>query len=417
MNAPHSAPLALKRLRIAWTAAIAAGAVSPAAAQIDIQAIVLPPPLNNSAQAYTARPGEAAGAIDFGNDPLNRLPHPAVWRNGIAELLPVPDGHNGRVRGSDGDAFAGFTRGPTGSAVIATLWVGPSRERVELNPPGERRAALYQSNGGQQVGFVGTSATVPLPGLGNYQQPYEAGEFVSVYALSPEPPRATLWHGTPDSAVDLHPAGATASAAIDTDGNRQVGVFYNGEDVKPALWDDTAASFRALPLGPWARAAAVGIDGDLIVGYANFRVSADAEPVIWVRGWSEPLRLATEFGCGYALDVEGNVIVGQARRSFTAFDAAVLWLDPLASPIDLHALLPPWTYVGSIARHITEDSGRLIVTGTAIRYLGFGNAYRSEPVTWIVTIPEPRTGMLLGVLAALPVVRRRRAWPGTAPRA
>jgi uncharacterized membrane protein len=119
-------------------------------------------------------------------------------------------------------------------------------------------------SGGQQVGFVN-----------------------AVFAGSGAA-HATLWTGTAESAVDLHPGGRFSySFARDTNGRQQVGVGYaSSEDVTPhaLLWngDNHAIDLEQfLPAGTTSSYAfAIDEDGTVVGSYTL----ADGfdRPVKWV---------------------------------------------------------------------------------------------------------------------------------------
>jgi hypothetical protein len=64
-----------------------------------------------------------------------------------------------------------------------------------------------------------------------------------------EIPHALLWHGTPESVTDLHPAGFDYSSAFDTSGDLQVGIVGMAMPVQKkivqhaSVWNGTATSF------------------------------------------------------------------------------------------------------------------------------------------------------------------------------
>jgi hypothetical protein len=57
-------------------------------------------------------------------------------------------------------------------------------------------------------------------------------------------PRASLWNGSADSRIDLHPSGATSSFVFAIDGQQQAGyIFAAGQNWQAGIWSGSAASW------------------------------------------------------------------------------------------------------------------------------------------------------------------------------
>jgi hypothetical protein len=114
-----------------------------------------------------------------------------------------------------------------------------------------------------------------------------------------------LWNGTAASAVDLNPAGAFSSSAVDVLGSVQVGVAaYESLGDRAMMWTGTAASavdlhpaVQALGLSLIESQAQAIIDGGVILGQAK-DASQNWHAVVW-----------TPFLPG---DFDGNSLVNHA---------------------------------------------------------------------------------------------------------
>ena len=157
---------------------------------------------------------------------------------------------------------------------------------------------------GQQVGYISNAS-------------YPYGETFSYHALS----HAVMWTGTAASAVDLNPAGYTASEALATNGTQQAGWAYSSlpaASQHAALWSATAASF--LDLHPAA--------------YSDSRITA--------------LTATQQVGDGWVGPMGGP---GSVRH-------ALVWSGTPESVIDLNQFLPAG-YIHAVATGI--DAGGKVV--------------------------------------------------------
>lgn len=299
---------------------------------------------------------------------------------------------------------AGYTAGPQTSAAVATIWAGPNRTPINLNPPGEHRAVIQGARGGEQVGFTGTSSIgIAFAGRGM------PDSFVAVRAISEEmiearqttgqSNRAALWHGTAQSFVDLHPQDADSSAAFSTDGSTQVGMIINDRRVSATIWRGSTQDRVDLSPTPNANSVAIDIDGGMQVGYAEIPgvLGSQPFPVVWNGTAASMITLRDEMptnSTGAAVAIDDGVIVGNVA------DHAALWLRPdAASFVDLHEFLPS-EYLRSFATDVVRDGDLILISGFAF------NFSVTDPIVWRVTIPEPVQAT--SVFAALMTTRRRR---------
>jgi hypothetical protein len=210
---------------------------------------------------------------------------------------------------------------------------------------------------------------------------------------------ATLWHGTPQSMVDLHPGGIhDSSYAFGTDGTHQVGWFQTEFGGKHAgLWSGTAASFVDMnPAGTGLSEIHAMVPGQQ-VGVATFGPNGPDHAILWSgtpESWADlnpPNSTSELWGtCGSAQ-------VGQLNYSHAA-----IWFGTPGSVIDLHQFLSP-VYYYSVALDVAEQNGTFYVSGWARASSGTPQ----EAFLWVGTVPAPSTIALLAVGSVL--LGRRRS--------
>src|SRR5690606_15169264 len=97
--------------------------------------------------------------------------------------------------------------------------------------------------------------------------------------------RATLWRGTPTSAVNLHPSGYDGSSILAMAGDVQAGYGFVNNQPHAGYWRGTAASF--VDLHPtWARdSMARATDGVNFGGYVALGTPTfETQAALWVGG-------------------------------------------------------------------------------------------------------------------------------------
>ena len=224
---------------------------------------------------------------------LNRQMRGLLWNGGDPSTV-VELGISGYgfayCLGVDNNEQVGFGR--TSDALVATshahLWRGSSFTAVDLHPAGTN---LYSRalgiRGGVTVGY--TSAL-----------DYAYGESPNYHATS----RAVRWTGTPESAIDIHPAGFDASEAITTNGTQHGGWGYVAASASPQhalLWTGDANNVIDLHPEGFTATRVLGMNGSMQVG----------------EGW-----------------VGAPWTAGSVRH-------ALLWTGTAAGVIDLNQYLPP----------------------------------------------------------------------------
>lgn len=215
---------------------------------------------------------------------------------------------------------------------------------------------------------------------------------------------ASLWHGSAGSWVDLQPAGATSSEARVTDGQHQGGAIWIGASSHAAMWSGSAAS--VIDLDPWGGAGSNGIGGMVPgqqVGGGTHPIFAPAvHALIWSGTAASCIDVNPFLGHSSSLAATtGLMQVGEATVPGGGFQHAGAWFGTAASFVDLHAFLPPG-YIDSAATSVIQLlDGRFQVGGWAGRSNG-----SQEAILWTYA-PAPGGAPLL-VLAGFVVCRRRR---------
>jgi len=188
---------------------------------------------------------------------------------------------------------------------------------------------------------------------------------------------AGLWHGTPKSFVDLHPAGAAESTALATDGVLQGGAVRWTNRFRAAIWNGTPESVVDLGVGDgnsWVEGMANGVQvGRFDPGYA----------ALW-RGTAESfvdMRPPGTSGGSRLYGTTGRVHVGRFPQGF-AVRAGVNFGTP-QSWLGLHQFLPAQYGSYSEARAVYQDGPRIYVGGWAEN----SDTSYQEAILWIGTDP------------------------------
>jgi hypothetical protein len=164
-------------------------------------------------------------------------------------------------------------------------------------------------------------------------------------AWSPYGHRATLWNGTSDSFINLHPPDYGYTQAEDVDGNWQVGFgVKNGSHFEHALlWQGTADSVVDLhPLGEDYSgdedSFALGVSGGSQVGYVTSYNRYIEHAFLWHGSAESAIDLSpANFRFSMATGVSGLSQVGWGNNESSSNNRhALLWRGTAGSVIDLH---------------------------------------------------------------------------------
>ena len=180
---------------------------------------------------------------------------PALWRSTQESFIDVtPDGPyaNGEVNAVTEEQAVGYTVAMDG-LLTAILWSVPNPDEfVALEPSWADWSDAWSTDGVWQGGRVASTANGGLQ-IGYWKGTPESwtrldgpGIDGNVFGMAPGTQvgyvvrgnsRATLWHNTPESVVDMHPDGAIASRLYATTGGMHVGYAdAPGESTHARLW-------------------------------------------------------------------------------------------------------------------------------------------------------------------------------------
>jgi hypothetical protein len=193
--------------------------------------------------------------------------------------------------------------------------------------------------------------------------------------------RASLWHGTAASWVELHPAAATGeSRALATTGYLQVGFAIVGANRRPSLWRGTAASWIDLTPADAHSGTAAGAHGEHQVGWVE--ISGYGRASLWsgtAGSWVDLHPLGAT--ASQANGVDGDLQVGSVIRD--GVWRAGHWRGTSASWQALP--LPAGEWLHTMAQSVWRD-------GTTTYIVGQGenmNPRRGEALLWIGRAPAP----------------------------
>jgi hypothetical protein len=212
--------------------------------------------------------------------------------------------------------------------------------------------------------------------------------------------RATLWRGTAASAVTLHPPGALFSSANGVAGGRQAGAaFYADVAYRAVMWSGTAESMVSMH-PPGAHQSA--INGMVVGQQAGWvgLVGVGHHAAIW-SGTAESFVDIHPQGAGVSelLATCGVAQAGWANTAQFGITAGV-WFGSAQSFVALGGLLPS-NYGLSQATSIAEANGVVYVGGWAENNL----TGQREAVLWTGAVPAPGAAAVL-VFAGVFTVRR-----------
>lgn len=337
-----------------------------------------------STGVYQVIAGQAVGLR--GNDAADTQKG-AIWTPAGVTLLGAD------VYATDGPVQVGDQQQATMKDFDAMVWTGTAASGVDLTPTdlsGFTNTTAHGIGGTEIVGYGGGSAT---------DGPYAYD--------------ALLWsNGTPQSAVNLNPTqlGFTASQAIATDGNYQVGIAapqygdLTSVDSQAMLWHGSAQSAINLTPANCIGATALGVADGQEVGQC-YTIHLNQDAVLWEGSASTAVDLSptdlTGFDITEALATNGMQQVGDGYTSSDLLQA-LAWSGTANSAVDLQNFLPAsGTWTNSSADSI-DSSGNIFgyVDGT------FDGTTGQFAVEW-TPLPEPSSAALLLAPAILALRRRK----------
>lgn len=319
--------------------------------------------------------------------------HPSGWRSSGAST-----GNSYTQGGYISASFSGPSR--------ATLFFGGPLSYVDLHPPdatssgvnaidGTRFFGTADFEGNIKAGFwngVSSSWTSLQPSWAahSYMKGARHGEQVGwSRALNPFGAlvdKATLWRGSANSSVNLHPAQYSRSRANSCFGGQQVGlVERSGWGTTACIWSGTADSIVLIGTGVYDSEALGAANGEQ-VGTDSREGSPHA--ALW-HGTAASFVDLHPAGMWYssAMSTGGGQQVGYTRLDWATSTSAAIWSGSVESYIDLGALLPP-EFIESSGRAVSQVNGLTYVVGTG-RTIGSDPHY--EALLWIGPAPDPVT--------------------------
>ncbi|MCL4741726.1 MAG: hypothetical protein KJZ54_05920 [Phycisphaerales bacterium] len=311
------------------------------------------------------------------------LPASSAWAQYTWKAVPL------HVEGAThSECYAGF--GPyqggyvkySGQPGRAAVWKHAAGTWLDLTPPWAGLGIIHGMDAKGQVGQVTPQPNTYHAALwrGTPESAVDlhpAGPYYSsiAYAIRADQQvgyarqssdgmtHAALWRGTPESFVDLHPPGAQWSEAFATDGEHQGGWFVPAAGgLHAVIWNGTAASYADLhPPGAVASAIRDMAPG-VQVGYVRW-VGKPNHAALW-RGTVASL---VDLNPPGASQSELNATDGRNHAGAAWLDSlshAAVWLEGREEVVDLHPLLGPG-YIASVVKAIWTDGRTIYAAGFA----------------------------------------------------
>lgn len=294
-------------------------------------------------------------------------------------------------------AFAGWTVTNLNPIGIPASWAYGVSDNQQVGEAGSH-ASLWSGTAESRIdlhpALAGTSRSSATAVYGNQQVGWTKVNSAA---------HASLWSGTADSWVDLNPVGSTWSEALGIFNGQQVGnAFTDGIYSHAGIWSGAADSWVDLSPEEWRESSVTGTSGDQQVGWArnNFQVTHAG---LW-SGTADSWVDLNPAGIheSKALGVSSGYQVGWTNGPGLN---ASLWHSASSSWVNLGEFLPTGIYDTSYAEGIYVLNADIWVVGYATKV---GGDY--EAILWHYTaVPEPTSLFALcGGVVGLLTFRRRR---------
>ncbi len=240
---------------------------------------------------------------------------------------------------------------------VCLLFNNPGSVSTSHGTPNRQETQIQSQEDGQPVEYVVILLPAPAQLTDSAGQGVGVGQSVGTGRIagapSPEETHAVLWPQGGGPGIDLHPTGFRYSAALDTDGVRQVGQG-NGPPTQfqrhALLWSGIANGYVDLhPAGNWTDSTARSIAGDQQVGNINFYFQGNesspfslVHAALWRGTPSSVVDLHPSINGisrSYANTTDGSQQVGYgyfATSGNTTPYRALLWSGTAASAVVLH---------------------------------------------------------------------------------
>lgn len=314
-------------------------------------------------RAFAADAGKQVGFAE-----LAGVKQAGLWSGSAASWLSL---HPGTALSSEArDVFAGVQVGwavvPPVFETHAAMWHGTAGSWLDIHPhPSWAGSYAYGTRGSQIAGAVLTTLLsshactwrlpdllwtdlAPMGGLESVAYATD-GSHQAGGAYTPGPSgvvHASLWAGSAGSWVDMHPAGAFDSEALDISDGQQVGYARFAGVHHAGLWGGSAASWEDLhaflpPAFTSSRAESIWNSGGktFVAGFGFNSTTGRTEALLWTR--TAPLW--TDLGYGLAgvsgvpsLVGTGTLVAGSpgslALSNAKASSPATLFVSLVNSP-------------------------------------------------------------------------------------
>lgn len=293
--------------------------------------------------------------------------HACLWTgssDSIVDLHPPESGpYTSGINALFGDLQGGYaSRTESGQVVThGYLWQGTLDSRLDLHPgnipgvlPPLSNSAITAMAEEWQAGYVAL-------GVGG--------------AL-----HASVWHGSAESWIDLHPASSSwpSSAILGMTVEQQAGIVRLNSLTHACAWSGTVESWVDLhPAGAsasWAGAVANGHEfGWAAFGGVPHAGSWTGSAASWV-DLNPPSATSSLINGAFGHEQVGSAVVGGRTR-------ACAWSGTPASCVDLDSIVPPSDRQGSVATGIWGDLRFTYVVGYLLPSPG-GGPERRQAVLW-----------------------------------
>ncbi|MBL8760595.1 MAG: hypothetical protein JNL50_04765 [Phycisphaerae bacterium] len=298
----------------------------------------------------------AYGAYQGGYAIKGGVPHPVLWKDSSQVAVKLlPQGRSsGEVFGMSGDRQVGYAASP--NVYHAAAWRGTPESYVDLNPTGFRASYAYAIRGDQIAGYgkvlstgdphaiVWTGPTDTLTDLHNnvlatMSYAYATdGEYQGGRAAFRDvgQVRAALWHGSADTMINMHPT--WSGSPISTILGMAPGVQVGQVGTSPVLWHGTPESaVRMTPAGysggeihATDGVHHVGDAGKNGTGYAGIWMSDDPNSFVNLAELVSDDIWASHAKAIYS-DSERIVVVGTIRIGLGPYQG-VVWVQEIPAP-------------------------------------------------------------------------------------
>jgi len=343
------------------------------------------------AGAYYSQVNSADGLRQGGNFQLQGgFIIPCIWGSSpetVESLVPKETiWVKGDVRGTDRGVQAGVLSNANSSQAHATIWKGTAGSFIDLHPsdPLAESSGCLAIRGSQVVG-----------GVNYFNSP----------TTTVTTGKATVWNLETGTLTVLHPqrSGVFASRATATDGSRQAGVvtFTGNGGWHASLWSGTSESWVDLhPSSAFRSSEVNGMDALFQVGEAVTTLGK-TRGALWQGTSTSFIDMTPSFASNAILNATlDGYHVGQALLSTGWTPGLWIGTDP-NSFINLGQYLPAGWHGGN-ALSISRVGDTFYIGGSS----GEPESGRGQAMLWTYTIPGPGVAWALG--GGLWVMARRR---------